>query len=94
MRLGISEQHHIRQAVLELDPHAEIRLFGSRTRDDAKGGDIDLLIISTVLDRRKLRVLRLRLQDRLGERKIDIVVSSPELMDPFARLAYEQGVSL
>ena len=54
-------------------------MFGSRVRDDAKGGDIDLLIISEILNRKRLRSLRLRLQDCLGERKIDLVVSSPEL---------------
>ena len=62
--------------------------------DDARGGDIDLLVISETLDRKLLRSLRLWLQDRLGLRKMDVVVSAPELPSPFARLAFEEGVPL
>ena len=94
MRLSLEERRHILAAVDGLDANAEVRLFGSRVRDDAKGGDIDLLIISKILNRKRLRSLRLRLQDCLGERKIDLVVSSPELQSPFARLAFEEGVPL
>ena len=94
MRLSLEERRHILAAVHGLDANAEVRLFGSRVRDDAKGGDIDLLIISEILNRKRLRSLRLRLQDCLGERKIDLVVSSPKLQSPFARLAFEEGVPL
>ncbi len=94
MRLSLEERQHILEAVHALDAGAEVRLFGSRVRDDTKGGDIDLLIISETLDRKLLRNLRLRLQDRLGARKIDVVVSVPELSAPFACLAFEEGVPL
>jgi predicted nucleotidyltransferase len=93
-RLSLEERQHILDAVHGLDTNAEVRLFGSRVRDDARGGDIDLLVISETLDRKLLRSLRLWLQDRLGLRKIDVVVSAPELPSPFARLAFEEGVPL
>ena len=93
MRLTKAEHQAIRQAVTEVDPEASIYLFGSRANDNARGGDIDLLIISRkicLMD--KLTVLA-RLHQVLGEQKIDLAVY-PDLSRPFARLALESGVPL
>ena len=43
----ITEQQVITDAVLSIDPWARISLFGSRADDTKRGGDIDLLILST-----------------------------------------------
>lgn len=58
---------------------AEIHLFGSRTDDTRRGGDIDLLVtIPAQLDPDRLLDTRLKilaaLHRRLGERKIDLVL--------------------
>src|SRR6266581_1481764 len=42
MRLGVDEAKAIREEIQRSDPTAEIYLFGSRTDDAARGGDIDL----------------------------------------------------
>lgn len=60
-------------------PEATVRLFGSRTDDTARGGDIDLHVEATgnaddLLDR-ELK-LYARLIRQLGDRRIDIVVHS------------------
>jgi len=61
----------------------EIYLFGSRTRQRAKGGDIDLLVVvpqnwtSSQRFRFKLNLLK-KIYKRLGERKVDIVIVSPD----------------
>ena len=47
MRITTAEHQAIRQAISEVDPEANIYLFGSRANDNARGGDIDLLIISS-----------------------------------------------
>ena len=47
MRLAESEQGSIVTAVLAFDASAEIYLFGSRTKDELRGGDIDLLVVSS-----------------------------------------------
>lgn len=56
-------------------------LFGSRTDDQRKGGDIDLLVEPPEpVDARQVIVLQTRLAARLyrsiGERRIDILVAA------------------
>jgi len=57
--------------------NAEVYLFGSRTNDLLKGGDIDLLIETTIPKEyhleKKLEFLT-RLQLKLGFQKIDVVI--------------------
>jgi len=80
MRLTPQQRDIIREEVgraFGLD--ARVKLFGSRTDDSARGGDIDLYVeadgdsSSDELLERELR-LHAALQRRLGERRIDIVV--------------------
>ncbi|NOY68700.1 MAG: hypothetical protein GXP53_04315 [Deltaproteobacteria bacterium] len=47
MRLTEKEKTVILQALRRIDPGARVYLFGSRKDDNAKGGDIDLLISSS-----------------------------------------------
>ena len=49
MRISKNEIKAIKESINSLDKGAEIYLFGSRNVDLAKGGDIDLLIISEKL---------------------------------------------
>ena len=56
-------------------------LFGSRLDDHAKGGDIDLLIKSSeILDDKvnKAAILTARLQMRLGDQPIDVLILDPQ----------------
>jgi predicted nucleotidyltransferase len=94
MRLSPDTKETIQQIIHGFDPHATILLFGSRANDTAKGGDIDLLIISDSLTNRELRKIRIELQDQLGVQKFDLVLSGADLSNPFARLAFETGVPL
>jgi predicted nucleotidyltransferase len=78
---------------------ARIWLFGSRVNDEARGGDIDLLVEPDAenpdfLVDAKLKSL-VELNAALGEQKIDIVIhrkNGPEL--PIHRIARETGVLL
>jgi predicted nucleotidyltransferase len=78
MRLDAEQCRAIREEVARIfGAQALVRLFGSRTNDSARGGDIDLHIEAAgtpaqLLDR-ELR-LQARLMRQLGEHRIDIVV--------------------
>jgi predicted nucleotidyltransferase len=61
MRLTASEIAAIREEVGRLDPKAEVYLYGSPVDDTARGGDVDLLVISETLGFRE--VLRLSPRD-------------------------------
>lgn len=77
MRLNEHEQRVIKQVLQGIDPDARIFLFGSRANDQARGGDIDLLIESPhEMPLAKLAELRWKLMEALGEQKFDIVVAS------------------
>jgi predicted nucleotidyltransferase len=90
MRLRDAERSTIVQAIRSADPDAAVYLFGSRVDDSAKGGDIDLLVVSKKIDvMGKLDILA-ALHQQLGDQRIDLVVF-PDLSKPFARLAASEG---
>lgn len=74
-----------------------VRLFGSRLDDQARGGDIDLYVETPLAaeeaEARRLGMLA-RLARRLGERKIDLVVKTPDGELPIHVIARKQGVVL
>ena len=79
--------------------NSQIRLFGSRTDDTAKGGDIDLYIEPDIQSPDQIADARLNalaeLHMALGEQKIDLLVhrqQGPEL--PIHRHAQETGLPL
>lgn len=94
MRLSEFEQKIIKETILALDQNAKIILFGSRVDDAARGGDIDLLVISEHIKRHQLGKIRWQLWEQLGEQKIDLVLSDRQLSDAFVQVAVEQGVVL
>ncbi len=74
---------------------AKIFLFGSRTDDDKKGGDIDVLILSE----KKLRFsdlsrMRISFYKAFGEQKIDLVNFTFSEEYPFKSIALEQAIEL
>lgn len=93
MRLTPHEHTVLRQTIQQADAHAQAYLFGSRVDDAARGGDIDVLVLSQSINTLvKLRILA-QLHQSLGDRKIDLVVC-PDASQPFAQLAIQQGERL
>ncbi|RLK48382.1 nucleotidyltransferase-like protein [Alkalispirillum mobile] len=99
MRLTDRQIKIIKEEVARiLGSDAEVWLFGSRVDDNARGGDIDLMIEADVDPEEALqRELRLysRLIRRLGDQRIDIVIhrsSAPRL--PIHEVAMETGKRL
>ena len=79
---------------------ARVYLFGSRTRDELRDGDIDLLVelpAPRSTDARLQVSIRTaaRLQRLIGERKIDVLVADPLSPEtPLLRAAGEQAMVL
>ena len=95
MRLTAAEKQAIREEILRLDPAAEIHLFGSRTDDLARGGDIDLLVLSNHLTFRDLLRLRASILDRIGWQQLDLMIRRRDhLHEPFVAMALETGIQL
>jgi predicted nucleotidyltransferase len=95
MRLTTSEADAIREEVGRLDPEAELYLYGSRTDDAARGGDIDLLVVSDKLALRDVLRLRIQILDRIGWQQLDLVARRRnQLNDAIATLAKETGQKL
>lgn len=78
---------------------SRVRLFGSRTDDQARGGDIDLFLEPEIQEPDALVEAKLQalvdLHKALGEQKIDIVIArkdAPEL--PIHQIARRTGISI
>lgn len=84
MRLDTAEIATIKTAVRRIDAHAQIFVFGSRADLTARGGDIDLAIVSpTIGVSEKLEILA-EIKSVLGEQKIDIlIVPAVDSKEPF-----------
>ena len=95
MRINEFEKNIIIEAIKETDPKAKVWLFGSRVDDSKKGGDIDIAILSTLIsdDIMKEILIRRHICDRIGEQKIDIVISGNG-EDTFFKYATEKGILL
>lgn len=98
MRLTQDEIAAIRAATFEVfGSSATVRLFGSRVDDARRGGDIDLLV-EVPEGRATFRdecALLDALEERLGERKIDVLTVEPgKPLEPIAEIAYRDGVLL
>lgn len=95
MRLDPTTVSTIREETLKLDPSAEIYLHGSRVDDSARGGDIDLLVVSDVIDFRRTMKLRRAILDRIGWQQLDLVVRRRnEMNEPFATACLASSVRL
>ena len=81
MRLSKQTREIVRTTVHEIfGSEAKVKLFGSRIDDTARGGDIDLLVelptVAVDIERKTLQ-LTARLQLRMGDQPIDILVLDP-----------------
>ena len=93
MRLTSGDVRAIREEIAQFDPTAEVILFGSRADDHARGGDIDLWVQSTRIGYEDGLRLKVRLEERLGDRHVDLIVNRGE-NHPLAAVVAETGIPL
>jgi predicted nucleotidyltransferase len=95
MRLEKDKITFLKQEIKKYLPDFKLYLFGSRVDDKKKGGDIDLLVLSNYLLKRKdKREIKIAFYNSFGEQKLDMVYFSPDAADPFKELALMEGVEL
>jgi predicted nucleotidyltransferase len=99
MRLSPDQTRAIVAATRELaGADARVRLFGSRLNDQLRGGDIDLLVECPRPVPRPVWLatqITARLQRKLGDRRIDVLVIDPATeLEPVHRAAQAEGVLL
>jgi uncharacterized protein len=95
MRLSADERAALDHALAGIDGKAY--LFGSRARDDARGGDIDVLILTDSPSFETSRAVSIEFFKRCEE-KIDVVAMNPKLLSDeqkaFLRLIDRDKVEL
>lgn len=99
MRLSDREIGAIKNAVRDVvGRDAQVRLFGSRTDDAAKGGDIDLMItVDRAIENPAWAIARVeaKIIRQLGERKIDVVLNAPNMTKALIhRIVQDKGMLL
>ena len=92
MRLTNDEVNTLKASLSMLSKTAQLFLFGSRVDDTKRGGDIDLLVVSSELTLRDLRKIKFDFFDNFGEQKIDIVLDDGKKVEPFIELIKAKAV--
>ena len=99
MRLSEFEISSIKKlAIQHFGKDVQVFLFGSRTINQERGGDIDLFISNPTGDQLKIRtkinfVTDLILQ--IGEQKIDVVLDNPVSRNSFFfKTIHQKGIQL
>ncbi len=99
MRLTDEQTGLIHQTAEQMfGPGARVYLFGSRTDDTQRGGDIDLFIeTDEPLQNRASAAARFaaKLQLRMGDRRIDVLIVDPQTeRQPIHQTAKDNGIRL
>lgn len=99
MRLTAEQIAIIRASVAQLaGDAAHVWLFGSRVHDDARGGDVDLLLEldEAVAEPAQLSARLSTLISRaMHGRKVDVLIKAPNLKRlPIHAIALEEGIRL
>jgi len=95
IRLTSFEMSAIKETFIEVFWSGKIYLFGSRTDDTLKGGDIDIYIQSDNKDNlleKKLDFLS-SLKQKIGDQKIDVIISK-DISRAIEKEALAKGVLL
>jgi len=95
MRLEKDKIDFFKKEIKKHLPDFKLYLFGLRVDDNKKGGDIDLLILSDhLLKRKNKRDIKIAFYNKFGEQKLDLVYFYLDDPDPFKELVLLEGVEL
>ena len=94
MRLSESQRNIITESVTEIfGPDVTVRLFGSRTDDAKKGGDIDLFVELPSVDPLKIKK-SVRLSGKISRRLDDMINVDVIVKDESTRISliHQEGM--
>jgi len=91
MRIQPEEKAAIITAITGFDRESEIYLFGSRLDDAKRGGDIDILIKSDLINRSMLAHIEDKLFRVIDEQKIDFVLTHKNAPNSFSKMILAKG---
>lgn len=100
MRLNVKDITSIKAVTNSVfGENAIVTLFGSRTEDSKKGGDIDLLIkCNKTVSRDDLYQLKLKflvqLKKRIGDQKIDVIIDGGQVNNSIFKKVEKEGILL
>ncbi len=95
MRISDLQHQFIKNYWRNHFPNAKVYLFGSRSNDALRGGDIDLL----VLDKERIKLTQKigflsAFMQQFGEQKIDLVTFTFDEEVPFKNIALSTSIPL
>ena len=100
MRLSKYEQEVIVSCAKEhFGESSQVLLFGSRTNDKRKGGDIDLLVLPGIQEspenmlKKKIQML-IEIEQKLGEQSIDLLIHQPNDNRIIVKAARKTGIKI
>ncbi len=93
MRLSEHQVTTIKAEIQKVDSTAKIYLFGSRVDDNARGGDIDILVLSSHIDFSEKIQIQAQLFTKLDEQQIDLLIAE-NTEKTFVKLALLDGILL
>jgi predicted nucleotidyltransferase len=96
MRLTTHQTQTIRQLAQQVGgAQTRVRVFGSRLDDNARGGDVDLMLeLPAPVDNPALMAARMSalVSRAMRGRKVDVLISAPNLKClPIHNIAFEEG---
>ncbi len=95
MRLKREQITCLKEEIDRIVRNAKVYLFGSRVDDDAKGGDIDILVLTdSKLSKIDISKIRVRFQNQCGLQKLDLINYTKSSISPFKNLILNDSIEL
>ncbi len=101
MRISAQDRRSILQALHPyISEPSTLYLYGSRVDDQRRGGDIDLLLLTSQRQRNQLiqkkHILLCDIKEKIGEQKIDLTIAkeNDKDQDPFLKSILSKAIIL
>lgn len=95
MRIPEEQLVFIKENIKKIAPEAKVYIFGSRTDDTKRGGDIDVLFLTEQLFTfTQTSEVRIAFIKKFGDQKLDLVNYTFASDDPFKKLVLLDAIEI